>query len=96
MIAFSKEKDRQVMCRPLRLWEIKALKTGAHASLFTGYHREGPMIIKVKINGKPKTWKRNPDKVSVPVKYGLYECSRIVYEYGVMADVNLFFVKIEE
>ena len=26
-----------------------------------------------KINGKVRTWKRNPSRVEVPVKYGLYE-----------------------
>jgi hypothetical protein len=30
-------------------------------------------LVKVRINGKPKTWVRSPDKVEVPFKYGLYE-----------------------
>jgi len=25
-----------------------------------------------KVNGKPKTWKRSPERVRVPVKHGLY------------------------
>ena len=25
-----------------------------------------------RVNGKIKTWKRSPDRVQVPVKYGLY------------------------
>ena len=25
-----------------------------------------------KVNGKPKTWKRNPKRIEIPVKYGLY------------------------
>ena len=24
-----------------------------------------------RVNGKPKTWKRNPERVKVPIKYGL-------------------------
>lgn len=27
----------------------------------------------IKINGKVRAWKRNPDRVEVPVKYGTYE-----------------------
>jgi hypothetical protein len=30
----------------------------------------------VKINGMPKTWKRNPERVEVPLKYGMYETWR--------------------
>ena len=25
-----------------------------------------------RVNGAPKTWKRNPERVSVPVKHGMY------------------------
>jgi len=28
---------------------------------------------RVKVNGKPKTWKRSPERVQIPYKYGLYE-----------------------
>ena len=27
----------------------------------------------VKINGKVRTWKRDPNRIEVPIKYGLYE-----------------------
>lgn len=27
----------------------------------------------VTVNGRPKTWKRDPFRLEVPVKYGLYE-----------------------
>ena len=27
-----------------------------------------------RVNGKPKTWKRSPERVQVPVKYGLKYC----------------------
>lgn len=27
----------------------------------------------VKINGKVRTWKRSPERIEVPIKYGLYE-----------------------
>lgn len=29
-----------------------------------------------KVNGKPKTWKREPNRVVVPIKYGLYDYGR--------------------
>jgi hypothetical protein len=30
-------------------------------------------FLKVKVNGISKVWKRNPEKVRIPYKYGLYE-----------------------
>ncbi len=30
-----------------------------------------------KVNGKPRTWKRQPWRVEVPVKYGLYSYDKI-------------------
>jgi len=28
---------------------------------------------RLKVNGRPKRWVRQPDKIAVPVKYGMYE-----------------------
>lgn len=28
-----------------------------------------------RVNGAPKTWKRNPNRVTVPIKHGLKDCS---------------------
>lgn len=28
---------------------------------------------RLKVNGAVKTWKRDPDRVKIPVKYGLYQ-----------------------
>ena len=30
-------------------------------------------FLEVKVNGASKTWKRSPNKVRIPYKYGLYE-----------------------
>jgi hypothetical protein len=30
-------------------------------------------IIHVRVNGAVKRWKRNPDRIQVPLKYGMYE-----------------------
>jgi len=37
-----------------------------------------------RINGKPKIWKRNPDRVQIPVKHGLYS-----YDYLTQDDLHL-------
>ena len=37
-----------------------------------------------KVNGKVKTWKRNPEKVQIPVKHGLYS-----YDYITENDLHL-------
>ena len=36
---------------------------------------------RIAINGRPKTWKRNPEKVQVPYKYGMYE-------YGYFTEID--------
>lgn len=41
--------------------------------------------IRVKVNGAPKTWKRQPERVEVPVKFGLYECARVSPEQLLIA-----------
>jgi hypothetical protein len=33
----------------------------------------------VKVNGKPKVWKRDPNKVRVAVRYGLYDFTEVYY-----------------
>jgi hypothetical protein len=30
-------------------------------------------IRNLKVNGKVRTWKRNPNRIEVPIKYGMYE-----------------------
>lgn len=34
-------------------------------------------VVRVKINGAVKTWKKDQQRFSVPVKFGLYEYGRI-------------------
>jgi len=57
----------------LTVEEAKALKSGDHV----WYYLERGDTVRVKVNGKPKTWKRTPERVEVPVKYGLYEYGRV-------------------
>ena len=51
----------------MMLAQAKALKPGQ--SVCTDV---GPKTMRWKINGKPKTGKRDPTRVEVTVKYGLY------------------------
>jgi hypothetical protein len=37
---------------------------------------------KWRVTGKPKTWKRSPERVQVPLKHGLYH-------YGYLTEKNL-------
>lgn len=37
-----------------------------------------------RVNGKVKIWKRNPEKVKVPLKYGMYR-----YDYLTERELNL-------
>jgi hypothetical protein len=32
---------------------------------------------KAKVNGKVKRWKRDKDRIEIPVKYGMYECGKL-------------------
>ena len=58
----------------LTLTEIKALKN--HALMISNKND----VVRVKINGKVKTWKRDINRFAVPVKYGLYEYGTITNE----------------
>jgi len=72
--------------RTMTLEEMKALSPGAHV-WFRTTSGDARMC---KVNGKPKTWKRTPSRVEVPVKYGMYE-------YGTFtADENRLLVPVPE
>jgi len=49
----------------MNLQEAKNLQYGEHIIHIETNRR-------FKVNGKPKTWKRNLERVLIPVKYGLY------------------------
>jgi len=55
--------------RALTLNQKKKLKYGDEVYL------EGNCghFLRARVNGKTKTWKRTPEKVKVPFKYGLYQ-----------------------
>lgn len=55
--------------RFMTIGEARNLKYGDTVSFIdkNGLYRN------CKVNGKPRTWKREPERILVPVKYGLYE-----------------------
>lgn len=44
---------------------------------------------KWRVNGKVKIWKRNPNKIRIPIKYGLYS-----YDY--ITESDLPFIHLEK
>ena len=61
--------------RTMTLDEVKVLRPGETVS----YRYSTDTACSVKINGAIKRWKREPDKVEVPIKYGFYNsgCFRL-------------------
>lgn len=51
--------------------------------------------VRVKINGKTRRWKRQPDRFEIPIKYGLRECMTMTAEWidRVLIPVELTEVK---
>ena len=42
--------------------------------LFDSTDKENqPKTYQLRVTGKVKTWKRNPDRIKIPVKWGLYQ-----------------------
>jgi hypothetical protein len=61
------KKKRTVRVRRMTRAEVLALS--GHADFLA---RDGTLRT-LKINGRVRTFKRDPDRVEVPVKYGMYE-----------------------
>lgn len=55
--------------RPMTLAEAKELSYGDHPHVILNSGRVGV----VKVNGAVRRWKREPDRIEVPAKYGMYE-----------------------
>jgi hypothetical protein len=57
----------------ITLMQAKNLRRGT--TLYHVYHRQGPKKAEPerwKVNGQPKTWKRSPERIQIPVKHGMY------------------------
>ena len=64
-----KKNPDMVTVRPMTRDEILALGYGDHPAVIL---RSGKLGA-VKINGAIRTWKRDPERIEVPLKYGMYE-----------------------
>ena len=53
------------------------LKQPPYYFVYVGRHDSSGRFPRVHVNGKPQTWKRDPGRVRVPYKYGLYEYGEI-------------------
>lgn len=58
--------------RPMTFNEVTALGYGDHPWILSN----AGDARRVKVNGTPKRWKRDRERVEVPIKYGMYECAR--------------------
>ncbi len=68
-----KHKARHVY-RSMSTDEARALRYGDEVEFLA---TDGT-VRRCKVNGAPRTWKRDPKRVEVPVKYGMYEYTRLV------------------
>lgn len=70
----------------MKLEQAKALKPGDRVhytgkiscSRTTGSRgRVHTKVVSCRVSGQPQIWKRSPERVKVPIKYGMYENSYI-------------------
>lgn len=69
--------------KTLTLEQAKELKSGTIIYHVTNKNNDGT-AQKWKVNGKVQTWKRDPLRVKIPVKYGLYR-----YDYITESELHL-------
>jgi hypothetical protein len=55
--------------RPMTLDEVKQLSYDDHV-WFVSVQGDAK---RAKVNGRPRTWKRDSTRIELPIKYGLYE-----------------------
>lgn len=83
---------RMLKFRPMTVDEARALKRGSRPKFLA---RDGT-LRDIKVNGAPKTWKRDLSRVEVPVKYGMYEYGTFRAQGGRMVSdsQNIFLVVV--
>lgn len=70
----------------ITLEQAKQLKIGTILYQTTETNIDGTPV-RWKVNGKVKTWKREPDYIQVPIKYGLKICSYLTQDN--LSDLSL-------
>jgi len=82
---------------PITLEQAKNLKHGDILYADDDFNVDGTKR-RHRVVGKVKTWKRNLDRIKVPLKYGLYACGELTngtWE-GNQYTLNLDMVSLEE
>ena len=74
--------------RSITFEEAKKLYSGQTVKMI---EREGKAWRDIKINGAVNTWKRGPNRISIPCKYGMYETFRLN-----QSDFDRIVVEVEE
>ena len=69
------------MAKPLTLALAQTISPSDHLCHVRLKTRAGKLAV-VRVNGEAQVWKRSPDRVRVPWKYGLYE-------YGAVTEADL-------
>ena len=67
----------------ITLEQAKSLKHGDILHHVTNKNKDGSPQ-RWRVNGKVQTWKRSPERVKVPIKYGLY-----AYDYLTENELDL-------
>lgn len=72
---------------PLKLQRAKELKHGEVVYIRSFFDER---IQKWRVNGNVKRWKRQPDRIQIPIKFGIYN-----FGYITNHNINLFEVEIK-
>ena len=70
----------------ITLEQAKNLKRGDILHHISHKNSDGTPV-RWKVNGKVKTWKRDPSRMEVPVKHG-------IYDYDTLSDCDLHLVSL--
>jgi hypothetical protein len=82
-----KKKPTPVVVRSMTRDEIMALGYNSHPAVILNNGRLGSC----KVNGAIRTWKREPDRIEVPIKYGIYEFAT----FGLSEALRRFVVEVD-
>lgn len=72
MLTSGYDRHKTTIKRPYRRMtrdEVLTLQSGHRVVILTAFNT----VRDVKVNGRVRTWKRNPNRVEIPMKYGLRE-----------------------
>jgi len=65
-----RKNPEKAMYRSMTFDEVKTLHIGSHI----WFKANDGTARQIKVNGQIRLWKRDPERIEIPCKYGLYEC----------------------